>query len=175
MGVSNILIWFLLQLSEIFAEVDVYVAPGNHSRLLPQKEENLKGENLDHLLMFCLKGYLQNVDNLFFHDNDLEEGIAKFDINGFHCYAAHGDKDKVENICQHITDMTKQVPDYCLLGHKHFNSMTTINGGCKVIQTGSTSGPDEYCSDNRLQGRPEQMVAIFDLYGLNCLYDIDLR
>ena len=37
--------------------MDVYVfsVPGNHSRCLPLKEENMKGENLDHLVFWYLE------------------------------------------------------------------------------------------------------------------------
>lgn len=174
MGVVNLLIWFLMQLSGIFESVNVYVAPGNHSRLFEKKDNCLKGENLDHLAMYCLKGYLQNIDNIVFYENELDEGIACFNVCGNKVFAAHGDKDAPETICRHITEMMRIVPDICLLGHKHFNSMTTVNGGAKVIQTGSFSGPDSYCADARLQGQAEQAVAIIDKHGLNCVYDVTL-
>lgn len=168
--------WFLFQMSTIFNEVHVYVAPGNHSRILQKKEDNLNGENFDHLALFYLRGYLQNVENIEFHENSIEESIAMFTMpSGHKVFCCHGDKDTPENICRHITEMTKIIPDICLLGHLHHNSLLTVNGGAKVIQTGSFCGPDAYCSTMRLQGQPEQALAVVGLNGLECLYDVCLK
>lgn len=47
---------FLAELSYKFNTVNVYVCPGNHSRISPKKEDSLKGENIDHLAIpFLLK------------------------------------------------------------------------------------------------------------------------
>lgn len=174
-NVCSHLSWFIFQLSTVFNKVNVYVAPGNHSRLFPNKDDNMKGENFDHLAIYYLRGYLQNVENVEFFTNDIEESVAMMDIQGLKTFAVHGDKDTPENVCRHITELTKIVPDLCIMGHRHFNSLLTTNGGCKVIQSGSFMGPDAYCLDNRLQGRPEQAVAVINQYGLECLYDVDLR
>lgn len=174
-NVCSHLNWFLFQLSLIFNKVNVYVTPGNHSRLFQNKDDNMKGENFDHLAIYYLRGYLQNVENIEFFTNDIEESIAIMNIQGLKVFGTHGDKDTPDNICRHITELTKIVPDLCIMGHRHFNSLLTVNGGCKVIQSGSFVGPDNYCLDQRLQGRPEQAVAVINQYGLECLYDIDLR
>lgn len=176
LNAMNQVMWFLLQLSAIFTSVHVYVAPGNHSRLFPNKEDNRKGENLDNLALHYLGGYLQNVDNVYFHHNHIDESIALFEMqDGITVASVHGDKDTPENVCRHITELTGVVPNICLLGHKHTNALITVNGGCKVIQSGAFSGIGNYSIDKRLQGRPEQAVAVVGNNGLECLYDIDLR
>ena len=171
----NHIIWFLIQLSGMFKEAHVYVAPGNHSRVFPKKEENMKGENFDHLAIPYLKGYLQHIDNIEFHLNEITEDIALFSIRGNTVTAVHGDKDTTENVSRHITELFGITPKIVLLGHRHTNAMVSANGGCKVIQSGSMSGIDNYCLDSRLKGRPEQAVSVINSNGLECIYDLDLR
>ena len=42
----------------------------------------------------------------------------------------------------------------------------------KIIQAGCLSGPDSYCMDNRLRNRPEQVIAVINDNGLDCIYDV---
>lgn len=175
LNAMDILIWFLHNLSSMFKTVHVYVAPGNHSRIFPEKDMNRKGENLDNLAIHYLKGYLQNVNNVKFHENEVDESIAMFTMHdNVSVVSVHGDKDTPENVCNNITELTGMIPDIALLGHRHTNALKSVNGGCKVIQSGSFSGIDNYCIDKRLKGRPEQAVGVIDENGLVCLYDIDL-
>lgn len=49
--VTNYISEFLSELSYHFNSVNVYICPGNHSRISPKKEDSLKGENIDHLAL----------------------------------------------------------------------------------------------------------------------------
>ena len=71
--VSQYLSDFLVELSKHFNRVNVFVMPGNHSRISPKKESNLKGENMDNLLIPYLSAVLQNVRNVYFEENKLDE------------------------------------------------------------------------------------------------------
>lgn len=170
----NIVVNFLLQITSAFNEVHFYVAPGNHSRIFPKKDENRKAENLDHLAIHYLRGYLQNIENIYFHENEVDEGIARFEIRGNDVVAVHGDKDSPENVCRHITELTGKIPDIILIGHRHTNALISANGGCKIVQSGCVSGMDNYATDLRLKGRPEQAVCVIDKTGLRCMYDVAL-
>lgn len=174
LNASNHIAWFLRELSTVFQEIDVYVAPGNHSRIFPKKEENRKGENMDHLLLPLLEAKLQLIDNVKFNFNDIDESIALFSIYGNSVVAAHGDLDSPETILRNMTEMLGIQFKIALLGHKHTNQYITVNGGQKVIQTGSISGVDNYCIQHRLKGQPEQAVSIIDKNGLRCIYDVSL-
>lgn len=63
--ISKYLSEFINELSMYFSEVHVYVTPGNHSRISPKKEQNLKGENFDNLLIPYLSAMLQNNKRIF--------------------------------------------------------------------------------------------------------------
>ncbi len=62
--VTNFISEFLSELSYHFNTVNVYICPGNHSRISPKKEDSLKGENIDHLALPFLEAKLQNFKNI---------------------------------------------------------------------------------------------------------------
>ena len=173
MTISNYLTEFLSELSKEFNEVNVYVTPGNHSRISPKKEQNLKGENFDHLLIPLLSARLQNNKVVHFHENKIEESIAMFGVRGKVVMSSHGDKDTPANVVQKFSLLFQTIPDLVYLGHRHSNGLSTVYN-TKVIESGCISGADNYALDLRLRTSPEQTVSVVDEHGLVCLYDIQL-
>ncbi len=171
--VSGLIASMLSQLSLVFKIVHVYVTPGNHSRVVAEKEFSLHGENFDHLLGYYLRARLQNYDNIIMNDNLDDVDIARFKVRGKKVYGAHGDKDTPANVVQNFTMMFGEKPDIVLLGHRHTNGLTTVFD-TKVIQSGCVSGADNYCIDHRLRNLPEQTVSVIDSSGLRCIYDVRL-
>lgn len=165
---------FLIELSKYFNKVEVYITPGNHSRCVANKKSSMKGENLDNMLPFTLKGYLQNYKNILIKQNMEDESIAHFTVRGKNIMAAHGDKDSPKKIVQDFSLMFKEFPDIIYLGHRHTNGLTTISD-CKVIETGCVSGTDNFAIDHRLTNKPEQTVSVISEKGLECLYDVQLN
>lgn len=162
---------FLYELNDMFDNVHVYVTPGNHSRVIANKDDLGKGENFDHLIVPYLSAKLQNLDDIHFHTNDIEESIAVFKVRDNLIFAAHGDKDTPSNVVSKMTLMFGERPDIVMLGHRHTNALQT-EYNCKVITSGALSGSDNYCMDKRLQNRPEQILAIVNNDGLDCIYDV---
>lgn len=173
-SVSELISDFLYELSSRFRNVNVYITPGNHSRISPKKEQNLKGENFDHLLIPLLSAKLQNTKNVSFNANDKEESIAIMTIRGNIVMSAHGDKDTPKDVVQNFTLLFGVVPDIIYLGHRHRNALTTVHN-TKIIESGCVSGSDNYAIDLRLNTYPEQTVSVIDTEGLVCLYDIQLK
>ena len=171
--VSEIISSFITNISEYFEDIYVYITPGNHSRLMQSKEQSIKGENLDILLPFYLKARLQNLSNIHIEDNIVDSDIAVFNIRNHYAVAVHGDKDSPNNVVHKMTLLLKQQPDFIFLGHRHTNSMITVND-TKVISNGCMSGSDNYAIEKRLRNKPEQTVCIIDDNGLDCLYDVKL-
>ena len=60
------------------------------------------------------------------------------------------------------------------LGHRHTNGLTTIHG-TKVIESGCVCGTDSYAAGLRKNDVPQQIVAVINTNGLECLYDIKLE
>lgn len=173
MSVSAAICEFIASISHCFNHIYVYNVPGNHSRCLPVKEENMKGENLDVLVFWYIEAAMKEYANVCCIHNDLEESIAVFRIRDKLVYGVHGDKESIGTIVQRLTMFFKEKPDFVLVGHRHVNGLTTVYD-TKVIESGCVSGPDNYCMDNRLRNRAEQMVAIINSNGLDCLYNVSL-
>lgn len=171
--ISELISAMLIIFAENFSGVHVYITPGNHSRIVANKNDSLDGENMDVLLPFYLEARLQNIENIIIHENTIEPEIAMFNIRNSKVFAAHGHRDSVSNVVQNFTLMFGIRPDIVLLGHRHTNGMTTIFD-TKVIESGCVSGTDQHAMSIRKCNKPEQTVSVIDNNGLKCLYDIQL-
>ena len=171
LSVTNYISQFLAELSYHFNIVNVYVCPGNHSRISPKKEDSLKGENIDHLAIPFLEAKLQNFKNITFNTNNIEESIAMFNVRNNVVMASHGDKDAPSNVVQKFTLLFGMRPALVYLGHRHTNGMTTVYN-TKVIESGTLSGTDNYALDLRLHSKPSQTISVITKDGLDCLYDV---
>lgn len=171
--ISELIASMIAVLSDYFDEVHVYVTEGNHSRITPNKEDSLKGENMDILLPFYLSARLQNYRNVHCYDNEDPIEIARFDVYGNHIMAAHGDRDNPQTVVQNFTMMFGIKPDIVYLGHRHTNGLSTVFGS-RVVESGSIIGTNNYAQDIRKTGKPEQTVSVVDANGLVCLYDVTL-
>lgn len=172
LSVTNYISEFLSELSYRFNSINVYICPGNHSRISPKKEDSLKGENIDHLAIPFLEAKLQNFKNIYFHKNDIEESIAMFNVRNNVVMSSHGDKDSPSNVVQRFTLLFGIRPALVYLGHRHTNGLTTIYN-TKVIESGTLSGTDNYALDLRLHTRPSQTISIITEDGLDCLYNVE--
>lgn len=169
--ITNYISELLSELSYHFNFVHVYIAPGNHGRLSPKKEDSIANENMDNLVLPFLDAKLQNFKNITCHKNNIEQSIAMFNIRNSKVFSSHGDKESMQNAIQNLTLFTGIKPDIYLCGHRHTNAMMTVYDS-KVLQAGCLSGPDSYCMDSRLRNRPEQVVAVINNDGLDCIYDV---
>jgi hypothetical protein len=165
---------FIVEVSKYFSSVNVYVAPGNHSRLNARKESSLKGENADNLIIPYLKAVLQNIKNVHCFENNIDESIAMFNIRGNLVNFVHGDKDCSSSVVQNLTLQYGVCPKIVYMGHRHKNSMETVYN-TKVISAGCWSGVDNYAIDKRLNTNPETVLSIINNNGLVCNYDIKLN
>ena len=171
LSVTNYISQFLAELSYHFNTVNVYICPGNHSRISPKKEDSLKGENIDHLAIPFLEAKLQNFDNIKFYKNEIEESIAMFTVRNNIVMSSHGDKDSPSNVVQKFTFLFGTCPSLVYLGHRHKNGLTTVYN-TKVIESGTLSGTDNYALDLRLHTKPSQTISVVTKNGLDCLYDV---
>ena len=178
MTVTDMISNFIYELSKVFNKVEVHTTAGNHSRSVANKQETLKGENFDLLVPYICKKDLKNIENIEFAENHLDCDIATFMVRGNMVYATHGDKDTTKNVVYHMTNFARKaklpLPDMCYLGHRHTNSLETIDD-VKVIQSGCVDGMDSYTIDSRLVGTPEQTVTVVtEKHRVKALCDIPL-
>lgn len=168
---------FVEVLSKHFTEVQILSVSGNHSRLSPDKMKNLKSENLDSLIPFCLNIKFDNYENVKVReDAQLDETICAFKTRaGRIVYAVHGDHDKLSTVTNKLSMTTGIKPDIILMGHMHHSCMDTVHN-TKIVMSGSMIGTDDYCIDHRITGLPEQIFFITNGdRKIKCLYDVQLE
>lgn len=173
--VTNYIAEFLSVLSCYFNNVYVCVCPGNHSRMNANKEESLRGENMDILAIPYLEAKMQNFENVHFGSNDVDSMIAMFEVRDKRVMALHGDRTSMSNVVEKLTMYVGVKPDIVYCGHMHTNAMVT-SFDTKVIQAGCFSGSgDQFTSDKMLRGNPEQVISVITSDGLECNYDVRLN
>ena len=165
---------FVAELYEVCQHIDVYAVSGNHSRVFPNKEEQVPGDELEALIPFYMKARLQNLPGIEIKTDKLDPTFGGFKARNSLVMYAHGDKDSPANVVEHLTMMVKQPIDLVFLGHRHTNGMTTVHG-TKVIESGCVCGTDSYAVGIRKNDIPQQVVAVIDDDGLICLYDCKLE
>ena len=169
---------FIYTLQDWFEEINVYSVSGNHSRLSANKDDHLKGEELDDMIPFCLTLQFEKNKNVRIVDTHerLDSTISAFKTRGDKLfYIVHGDKDRPVNVVKNLTLMSGIKPDGIIMGHRHNNSLSTEHS-VKIIQCGCVVGMDDYCVDKRISGEPEQCVFITsENRAVKCLYDIGLN
>ena len=159
-----------------FEEIEVRSVAGNHSRLSQNKEDHLKGEELDELIPFYLNLMFANEDVVkVYADSPIDSTINSFTTSGNKLfYVVHGDKDTVSKVVSDLTLMVGRKPDGIIMGHRHHNALETTHG-VKIVQCGCAVGTDTHCVDHRISGEPEQCVFITNnKRTVKCLYDIGL-
>lgn len=172
----NILSEFIDALSEKCSNVYVHSVSGNHSRMSPNKEQHLKGEELDALIPYCLGIAFSSCGNVFIDErSEYGDYISVFRVLGHMFAGIHGDKDQPQNAPSNIARLTGEFPEVVLTGHRHKNAMYTDDFGTRIIQSGSISGPDNYAYDKRLVAGPEQVsIVVSEKNAIEALYDIRL-
>ena len=125
---------FVAELYEVCQHIDVYSVSGNHSRVFPNKEEQVAGDELEALIPFYMKARLQNLAGIEVKTEKLDPTFGGFKARNSLVMYAHGDKDSPANVVEHLTMMVKQPIDLVFLGHRHTNGMTTVHG-TKVIES----------------------------------------
>jgi hypothetical protein len=162
---------------DTFEEIEVRSVAGNHSRMSQNKEEHLKGEELDELIPFYLNLMFANVDMVkIYEESPIDSTINSFTTSGNKLfYIVHGDKDSVSKVVSDLTLMVGRKPDGIIMGHRHHNALDSAHN-VKVIQCGCVVGTDTHCVDHRISGEPEQCVFITNKNRtVKCLYDIGLN
>ena len=171
-GVSELISYFLLKLSENFNHVYFSLVHGNHSRIA-DKNDALKDERLDDLIPWYIKIRLKDIDNFSLIENDLDSTFNIVNIRGLNYLNVHGDYDNFSSVHKIIGMIDEDI--YCVhFGHRHHNAFD-YSGKQKIIMSGSLMGVDDYCIEKRIYGRAQQMVGICDKNGMFCMYDIDLQ
>lgn len=173
-GCSELISEFIFELSKHFKYVKVNSVSGNHTRL-QKKDDSLRDERLDDLIIWYLKAKLQNIVNVKFMDDNIDSTISTMNIRGKEYFMVHGDYDYfTESGVSKLVMMCGFKPAGIFYGHKHVCSYDEV-AGVSMIRSGSfsdTSG--DFCVTKRISGVASQMVCILDINGVSACYPVKL-
>jgi len=166
---------FIYNIAKHCDNVVVNSVGGNHSRL-GKKDDVLRDERLDNLVIWYAEAKLSNIANVRFEtEENIDPTIAKNTIRGKVYYSVHGDYDSYsESGINRLVAMTKEFPCAICFGHLHKNSYDDIND-IKIIRSGSFAGTyDDYTISKRISGKPSQAMFVVDETGVKNFIPVDL-
>lgn len=171
---SEIISDFISKTTKHFKKVYVNNVDGNHSRI-DTKEDALKDERLDSLIVWYLKNKLSQMNNVEFLE-PLDNTMNVFFIRDNAYVSVHGDYDKFDKSgVANLITMLGFVPYCVLFGHRHFPATSEING-IKIVQCGSLPGAgDDYTVQMRMSGKPSQTILVCTENGIYANYNIEFN
>lgn len=166
---------FIYNIAKHCENVIVNSVGGNHSRL-SKKDEVMRDERLDNLVIWYAKAKLNNIANIRFDDSEnIDPTISKNTIRGNVYYSVHGDYDSYsESGINKLVAVTKEFPKAIFYGHLHKNSYDDIND-IKIVRSGSFAGTyDDYTISKRISGKPSQVMCVVDETGIVSFIPVSL-
>ncbi len=165
---------FIFELAQHFENVYVADVSGNHSRI-GMKDNVLREERLDSLIVWYTKAKLSHVTNIEYIDEKYDDTVATMTVRGHEFFMVHGDYDSFSEAGMNKLIMfVGHKPTGILLGHMHHCTYDDINN-IKLIRSGSFCGSvDDYSVSKRLKGKASQMVCVVNKKGVQALYPVAL-
>ncbi|MEG1502099.1 MAG: hypothetical protein RR370_01775 [Synergistaceae bacterium] len=181
---SQLLSWFLAEISPLFNNIIVNGVPGNHSRVSQNKDDCLPGERLDLFIpdiADCkLRRQYKDVKNVSFESDSIEKydhTISSIEVKGNKFIIIHGDYDNVNSKASiaALEEMVNFRPYGIICGHKHF-FMSDYSNRTKIYQSGCLGGGgNDYTIKKRLSGAfPCQLVLACSNKGVKGVHPITL-
>ncbi len=169
---SEYLVSFLTELSK-HVEVFYYDVSDNHSRMF-EKDENGNEDNFSLFVKWYLEARFNGSQRIHVCQNEISSEIGTVEIYGRNYAFTHGHRDKIGDIVQNLSLMTKKFYDAIFIGHCHHYEANEIHG-TYIFMSGTLSGTDEYANNLRKTSNPSQNLYILnEKEGIECQYIIKL-
>lgn len=173
MNVTESIVQLLVELGK-YCEIYYYDVSDNHGRVFPSQEDWQNKDNFSLFVKWYLEGRLSNVDNIHIMQNYFNEEIGSIEIFGRNYAFTHGHRDKLNDVVQNLSLMTKRIYDSIFIGHSHHFAANEVHG-TYVYMNGTLSGNDEYANNLRLSSNPSQNFFVVSKdEGIECQYLIRL-
>lgn len=171
--ISEYLYQFLTILGNC-TEVFYHDITDNHGRVFANKEDNENEDNFSLFIRWYLEAKFSNSENVHIMQNSFSNEIGTIQIYDRNYGFTHGHRDKVTDIVQNISLMTKTFYDGIFMGHCHHFEANEIHG-TYVYVNGTFSGTDAYANNIRKTSNPSQNLFILNpVDGIECQYLIRL-
>lgn len=169
---SEYLVSFLTELSK-HVEVFYYDVSDNHSRIF-EKDENGNEDNFSLFVKWYLEARFNGSQRIHVCQNEISSEIGTVEIYGRNYAFTHGHRDKIGDIVQNLSLMTKKFYDAIFIGHCHHYEANETHG-TYIFMSGTLSGTDEYANNLRKTSNPSQNLYILnEKEGIECQYIIKL-
>lgn len=170
---SEYLFQFLSILSQ-YAEVFYYDVNDNHGRIFANKDESQNDDNFALFIRWYLEAKFLEQENVHIMQNTFSNEIGVVEIFGKNYGFTHGHRDKIGEIVQNLSLMTKKFYDAIFMGHCHHFEANEVHG-TYIYMNGSFSGTDAYANNLRKTSNPSQNLFILNPEeGIECQYLIKL-
>lgn len=171
-NIAEALVRLLTELGN-YVEIYYYDVCDNHGRVFPNKDDWENEENFSLFIKWYLKARFQDTKTIHIEDNEINDEIGTVEILGKNYAFVHGHRDKLENVVQNLSLMTKKFYEAIFIGHLHHFAGNEVHG-TYVYMNGTLSGTDQYANNQRATGNPSQNLFIVDKEGIKCQYLIKL-
>ena len=173
---AELIVNFAVELSKYFKRVFIIGVAGNHSRLISNKDKDIKDERLDSLITWIVEQMTNHIDNIVVLHRNLDSGISDLLVRNKTYISVHGDNDSMNsNSVGKLCMMLGFFPYAILSGHRHTPAYQEFNG-VKYIQSGSLAGSgDDYTLSKRLSGKANQTVLVCSEKGIDAIYNVELN
>ncbi len=169
---SEYLVLFLTELSK-YVEVFYYDVSDNHGRIF-EKDENGNEDNFSLFVKWYLEARFNGSQRIHVCQNEISSEIGTVEIYGRNYAFTHGHRDKIGDIVQNLSLMTKKFYDAIFIGHCHHYEANETHG-TYIFMSGTLSGTDEYANNLRKTSNPSQNLYILnEKEGIECQYIIKL-
>lgn len=167
---------FAVELNKYFKRIFIIGVAGNHSRLISNKEKDIKDERLDSLITWIVEQTTKHIENIVVLHRNLDSGISDLSVRGKTYIGVHGDNDAMNsNAVGKLCMMLGFFPYAIIGGHRHTPAYQEFNG-VKYIQSGSLAGGgDDYTLSQRLSGKANQTVLVCSENGIDAIYNVELN
>lgn len=171
--ISEILVQLLNNFSK-YCKVFYYDVSDNHGRVFANKDENENYENFSLFIKWYLKARFEGNKNIIIGDNKYDPEIGVVTIYDKNYAFTHGHRDRISDIVQNLSLMTKKFYDAIFMAHCHHFEANEIHG-TYVYMNGTLSGTDSYANNQRKTSNPSQNLFILNPEeGIECQYIIKL-
>jgi len=173
---AQLIVNLAVELCKYFNRVFIIGVAGNHSRLVSNKDKDIKDERLDSLITWIVEQMTKHIDNIVVLHRNLDVGISDLSVRGKTYINVHGDNDSMNsNSVGKLCMMLGFFPYAIIGGHRHTPAYQEFNG-VKYIQSGSlASSGDDYCISKRLSGKASQTVLVCSDKGIDAIYNVELN
>lgn len=172
-NVAESLARFIFELSE-YCNIFYYDVSDNHGRVFSNKEDSLRDENFSLFVKWFLKARFEYDNKIKIIDDNVNSEIGTLSIYGRNYGFTHGHRDKIGEVVQNLSLMTKQFYDAIFIAHCHHFEANEVHG-TYVYMNGTFSGTDAYANNLRRTSNPSQNLFIVNEdEGIECQYLIKL-